>query len=293
MICPLPIFHVFAAYPVLMSMIASGAHVVMPTPPGYRGEGVMDNFWGLIERWQGDLHDHGSHRAVGIDAAAGQCGYLHLARRILRLGPVAARIVQAVQAATGVSVSKVRADRGDLPCRRSIRPKGRRKIGSVGLPFPYTHVRILHLDGEGQLLRDAMWMKWARSASQARACSGRHLYRGRQEPDRFMLDGQFLRTGDLGRLDADGYLFITGRAKDLIIRGGHNIDPAMIEEAMMAHPAVAIAGAIGQPDAHAGEVPCVYIELVKGATITLDDLEDMRKARSREGGRSQAYRNSG
>ena len=76
-------------------------------------------------------------------------------------------------------------------------------------------------------------------------------------------DGGYLRTGDLGRLDADGYLWITGRAKDLIIRGGHNIDPAMIEEALMAHPAVAFAGAIGQPDAHAGELPAAYVELVR------------------------------
>ena len=50
--CPLPLFHVFAAYPVLMSMIASGAHVVFPTPAGYRGEGVFDNLWKLIERYR-------------------------------------------------------------------------------------------------------------------------------------------------------------------------------------------------------------------------------------------------
>ena len=51
-ICPLPMFHVFAIYPILMSMIQSGAHVVFPTPQGYRGEGVFDNFWKLIERWK-------------------------------------------------------------------------------------------------------------------------------------------------------------------------------------------------------------------------------------------------
>jgi acyl-coenzyme A synthetase/AMP-(fatty) acid ligase len=67
--------------------------------------------------------------------------------------------------------------------------------------------------------------------------------------------GRYLRTGDLGRIDADGYLWITGRAKDLIIRGGHNIDPAEIEEALAGHTAVAFAGAIGQPDAFAGNCP--------------------------------------
>ncbi|MDQ7071696.1 MAG: AMP-binding protein, partial [Rhodobacterales bacterium] len=77
----------------------------------------------------------------------------------------------------------------------------------------------------------------------------------------------YLRSGDLGRLDSDGYLWITGRAKDLIIRGGHNIDPAEIEDALLAHPDVAFAGAIGQPDAHAGEVPCAFVELIDGGTV--------------------------
>lgn len=84
----------------------------------------------------------------------------------------------------------------------------------------------------------------------------------------------YLRTGDLGRLDAEQYLWITGRAKDIIIRGGHNIDPAVIEEALLGHEAVAFAGAIGQPDQHAGELPCVYVELVEGADVSPQELED-------------------
>ena len=87
-------------------------------------------------------------------------------------------------------------------------------------------------------------------------------------------EGGYLRTGDLGRLDADGYLWITGRAKDLIIRGGHNIDPGLIEEALMAHPAVAFVGAIGQPDAHSGELPAAYVELCAGAAASAEELTD-------------------
>ena len=87
-----------------------------------------------------------------------------------------------------------------------------------------------------------------------------------------MYEGQYLRTGDLGRFDADGYLWITGRAKDLINRGGHNIDPAIIEEALATHPSVAMAAAIGQPDPIAGELPCAYVELVEGADVTVDAL---------------------
>jgi len=89
----------------------------------------------------------------------------------------------------------------------------------------------------------------------------------------FAADG-VLRTGDLGRLDAEGYLWITGRAKDLIIRGGHNIDPAVIENALAAHPDVAFSGAVAQPDAYAGELPCVYVELREGARVSAEALKD-------------------
>ena len=94
--------------------------------------------------------------------------------------------------------------------------------------------------------------------------------------------GNHLRTGDLGRIDSDGYLWITGRAKDLIIRGGHNIDPAEIEEALLHHEAVAFAGAIGQPDAHSGEVPCAFVELVAGAKTTPEELLEFCKTHVNE-----------
>ncbi len=69
----------------------------------------------------------------------------------------------------------------------------------------------------------------------------------------------WLDTGDLGSVDADGYVHLTGRAKDLIIRGGHNIDPKVIEEALLRHPSVVAAAAVGRPDRHSGEVPVAYV----------------------------------
>ena len=77
---------------------------------------------------------------------------------------------------------------------------------------------------------------------------------------------------------ATGRVFITGRAKDLIIRGGHNIDPAVIEECLMRHPAVADAGAVGMPDAYAGEVPVAYVTLRPGVCVTEDELLAFAKA---------------
>ena len=86
-----------------------------------------------------------------------------------------------------------------------------------------------------------------------------------------MHDG-WLDTGDLGTVDADGFVRLTGRAKDLIIRGGHNIDPAVIEEALLAHPAVSPAAAVGRPDRHAGEVPVAYVSLHPSASAGEEEL---------------------
>ena len=81
-----------------------------------------------------------------------------------------------------------------------------------------------------------------------------------------------------GYVDATGRVFITGRAKDLIIRGGHNIDPAVIEECLMRHHGVADAGAVGMPDAYAGEVPVAYVTLRQGVSVTEDELLAFAKA---------------
>ncbi|MFK8021903.1 MAG: hypothetical protein AB8B86_19250, partial [Pseudomonadales bacterium] len=76
----------------------------------------------------------------------------------------------------------------------------------------------------------------------------------------------WLNTGDLARQDSDGYFWLTGRAKELIIRGGHNIDPKTIEEVLASHPAVNLAAAVGRPDSYAGEVPVAYVDTVSEIT---------------------------
>jgi fatty-acyl-CoA synthase len=76
-----------------------------------------------------------------------------------------------------------------------------------------------------------------------------------------MFEGEWLISGDLGHIDAQGYLHITGRAKDVIIRGSHNIDPGLVEEAFLAHPAVALCAVVGEPDAYAGELPVAFVTL--------------------------------
>ena len=154
-------------------------------------------------------------------------------------------------------------------------PDGEKKVGSVGFALPYTDVKILKQTTDGLL--DCKTDEVGEiCVSNPGVFVGNTYSEADKNKDLYHMIGNrgYLRTGDLGRIDADGYIWITGRAKDLIIRGGHNIDPAEIEEALAGHEKVAMAGAIGQPDAHAGELPCAYVELVEGATATPDELRD-------------------
>jgi fatty-acyl-CoA synthase len=96
------------------------------------------------------------------------------------------------------------------------------------------------------------------------------------------VDGHWVNSGDLGRLDHDGLLWITGRAKDLVIRGGHNIDPAPIEDIMFQHPAVGFAAVVGQPDTYAGELPVGYVQLKPGANVQPGELEAWVRERTPE-----------
>ncbi|MFD1882673.1 acyl-CoA synthetase [Paracoccus pacificus] len=270
LICPLPLFHVFAAYPILMSCIASGAHMVLPTPAGYRGDGVFDNFWKLIERWQVTFLITVPTAISALMQRKVDADVSSLRTAISGSAPLPNELYNRFKAATGVEIAEGYG-LTEATCLVSCNPvDGIKKVGSVGLPLPYTKIRILRR-ADGAYQDCGVDEVGEICVSNPGVFEGQTYTDAEKNRDLFV-DGRFLRTGDLGRLDADGYLWITGRAKDLIIRGGHNIDPAEIEEALLSHPAVAFAGAIGQPDIVAGELPCAYVELVAGQTATPEEL---------------------
>lgn len=97
-------------------------------------------------------------------------------------------------------------------------------------------------------------------------------YWGESEASQAILKGGWLHTGDIGYLDQEGYLFITDRKKDLIIKGGENISPREIEEALYLHPAVAEAAVVGIPDPVYGEEICAVLQLRTGLEITEDEV---------------------
>lgn len=275
LICPLPLFHVFAVHVIFMAVLTAGSHVVFPTPSGYRGEGVFDNFWKLIERWKVTFVISVPTAIAALMQRPVDADVSTLKLAFSGSAPLPVELYNRFEKATGVTLIEGYG-LTEATCLVSINPPaGDKKIGSVGVPFPYTDVKILdsvgdqtdarncNVDDIGEICiaNPGVWP--GNTYTEAAKNEGLyHEFEGKS----------YLRTGDLGRIDADGFLWITGRAKDLIIRGGHNIDPAEIEEALAGHEAVAFVGAIGQPDAFAGELPCAYVELVDGAVVTTEEL---------------------
>ena len=268
--CPLPLFHVFACHVILMAAVHSGAHVVFPTPQGYRGEGVFDNFWKLVERWKISFIitvptaiSAKMQRPIDADVSTVKTAFSGSA-------PLPLELFRRFEEATGVTLVEGYG-LTEATCLVSVNPTdGQKKVGSIGIPLPYSKVRIIKGTNDGPV--DAGVDEIGEICVSNPGVYAGHTYTEADKNKDLYYDEKYLRTGDLGRVDSDGYLWITGRAKDLIIRGGHNIDPAEIEEALLGHDAVAFAGAIGQPDAHAGEVPCAFVELVSGASVTEEEL---------------------
>ena len=269
-LAPLPLFHVMAAHVMLMGAVASGAHCVFPTPQGYRGEGVFDNIWKLTERWN-ITFIASVPTAIAAMMQRGIDADISTVRSTFSgSAPLPQELFKRYEAAAGVEIIEGYG-MTEATCLVSGNPiDGEKKIGSVGIPFPYTDVKIYKGTPDGPV-EAAVDEIGEICVSNPGVFAGNTYTEAEKNKDLYYNE-KYLRTGDLGRFDSDGYLWITGRAKDLIIRGGHNIDPAEIEEALMAHEAVAFAGAIGQPDAHAGELPCAYVELVEGASVTPDEL---------------------
>ena len=271
-ICPLPMFHVMAAHVFWASIMFGGGHIVFPTPAGYRGDGVFDNFWKLVERYQATFMVTVPTAAAALMQRPVNADISSLKGAMCGSSPLPVELFKRFQDVTGVEILEGYG-MTEATCLVSGNPfEGEKVIGSVGYRFPYTDIKILDCDDDGNILKELGSNEVGEICVLNAGVNVGETYTDPTKNIGLFAGGTHLRTGDLGRIDDEGYLWITGRAKDLIIRGGHNIDPAMIEEALAGHPDVGFAGAIGQPDAHAGEVPCAFVELVEGATTTADEL---------------------
>lgn len=266
----LPLFHVGGTVFCGLSAFMAGVSLLIMSPGGLRNPAMVQGFWRLAARYGATLVGAvptamGAVLDVPLDGAdigavrAGFCGAASLPPA------VGARFRQA----TGRGLFEVygMTEASGLIAIDPVAGAG--GVGSVGWALPYTRVAVHRLEADGRLGPEC-------EADEIGVITvrGPHVSPGYRNPghDAGVFEGGVLNSGDLGYTDAQGRIYIAGRAKDLIIRSGHNIDPLMIENAMATHPAVGLAAAVGMPDAYAGELPVCYVALRPGAEATEDEL---------------------
>ncbi len=149
---------------------------------------------------------------------------------------------------------------------------GVNKPGSAGLPIPGTIIEIVSLEDPGKRLPHGLAGEVCVSGPQVMAG-----YWKEEKETGDVLRGGTLRTGDVGYLDEDGYLFLVDRIKDLIITGGYNVYPSAVEEALYLHPAIEEAVVCGLPDRHHGEIVAAFVKLREGQRLSTGDLRRFLK----------------
>ncbi len=275
----LPLFHVNAALGTGLTCFAFGAHVLLAPPAGYRAPGLVARFWEVIE----------THRVASFSGVPTvYAGLLQSPREGRDLSSLTAAIcgaapmpVELFRKFENETCLRIMEGYGltEGTCASSMTPpNAASRIGSIGLRLPWQLMRAMCFDDEGRFVRIA------EADEVGSICiSGPNVFPGYLSPEHnrgvwFETDApdgdlrRWFNTGDLGRQDTEGYFWLTGRKKELIIRGGHNIDPKSIEDVLQSHPSVVMSAAVGRPDAHAGEVPVVYVQLRTGMVAEAAEL---------------------
>jgi len=267
----LPLFHCNGTCVTGLLPFSLGGEVVILSPSGYRNPSIMKNFYKIVEYYKPVFFSCvPTVLSVLLDIPVGDADISSLKYLICGAAPLSVELFRRFEAHSGM---KILEGYGltESTCASCVNPKdGERKIGSIGIRLPYQNVKVMILDADGRYLRDAEIDEIG-----SVCISGPTAFKGYVEEIHnrglWVKEGWF-NTGDMGRMDKDGFFWLTGRMKELIIRGGHNIDPATIEEPLYKMKGVNMVAAVGRPDAHAGEVPVAYVALAQDAGISENDI---------------------
>lgn len=267
-LCGLPLFHIYGCIIQGVAAFAVGYRILLMTPSGFRSPEAMKNFWKHIDRFNITSFATVPTVLMGLsELPVGDADISALTNVNSGAAPLSEPFKvnfekeHAVDVSNGYGMTETTALISRAPANQPP--------GSVGMRIPYSQIRIVHLD-DTAVIKDCEL-----GESGVIMVKGPQVFAGYKiDSDNklaWVEDGWF-NTGDLGYLDNDGFLYLSGRAKDLIIRGGHNIDPELIEEPLNAHPDVTISIAIGLPDSYAGELPMAYVVRVPDSEVSADEL---------------------
>jgi fatty-acyl-CoA synthase len=270
----LPLFHVNALHVTMLAPMLKGQRVVWGGPLGFRDPALYGEIWKIIEHFSVASMSAVPTVYAVLAACPVDADISSMKFAVVGASALPAAVRTAFEAHTGVPLLEgYGLTEGTCASARSFATDPR--PGSVGKRLPYQSMRVVAVAPDGT------WTDLPAGEVGTLLVGGPTVFAGYvtgRDADGFVLDhlgkvrDGWLDTGDLARLDDDGFVYLTGRAKDLIIRGGHNIDPAAIEDALLRHSAVADAAAVGRPDPRAGEVPVAYVTLTPGSSCSVEDL---------------------
>jgi fatty-acyl-CoA synthase len=271
-----------------LTTLSRGVTDLIVSPHGFRAPKSRENFWRLVERYRvteiatpptmmaalislpkpdadlSSLKKYANTGSTGLPAATSRAFEDKFGVRVL-----------GNYGLTENTTSAALSPRGGTP-----------RYGASGIRIPYTQMKIVAVNRDGRYLSDAQPGEVGVIALKGPGVISGYVD---QSLDRslFFPEG-WLNTGDLGRIDPDGYIWVTGRSKDLIIRGGNNIDPRIIDETLLAHPAVELSAAVARPDAYAGELPVAYVQLKPGALAKAEEIKLFARSHIPERGAAPA-----
>ncbi|MBL6428882.1 MAG: AMP-binding protein [Maritimibacter sp.] len=253
-----PLFHVAGAFVYGLSTLSAGGTLIVPGRLGMRNTAFMGRIWQQVERYRITVLGLvptllGAVKGQPVDADISSLRWF-----LAGGSPLPTELADAAEATLGVPVRNILGMTESAGAIAVEPVHGPRTPQSCGLRLPFSEVAIFgETDGEAD--PDKILPPGETGIIAVRGPNVADGYSEKSRNAGTFLDGGWLVSGDLGTLDAEGRLFITGRKKDVIIRGAHNIDPQMIEDALLAHPKVEAAAAVGMPDSYAGELPVAFV----------------------------------
>jgi fatty-acyl-CoA synthase len=273
----MPNFHVGGLVAISLRTVLFGQTLVMLTPDGFRNPGVVREFWPILRRFAvtniiatpttaaallSDRDANSAGNRLHTFSCGGSTVPTELLNAFHRRFDIYLRELWGMTEFHGVTTGHF--NNGERPV-----------VGSVGKAFPYHEVAVVNVVGgkyAGPIKAGERGILVVKGV-----CVGSGYFANEHATREFFVadmpdGGVWANTGDIGTVDEEGFVWVFGREKDLIVRGGHKIDPRVIEEALQHHPDVLMSAAIGQPDATRGEMPIAYVQLKSGAHASADDL---------------------
>lgn len=263
-VCALPLFHVYALTMCMNLSIYTG--IPMLLVPRFHAHELVQ----LIERYRPTLFPAVPTMYVALTQVIPPGSDALSSLRVCNSGgaPMPVQVMEAFESLTGATVLEGYGVSEASPVTHLNPSADRRRAGSIGLPTPNTDVRIVSPKDSSVTLPVGEIGELAVRGPQVM----KGYWNRPEETAETLVDG-WLLTGDMAKLDEDGYTYIVDRKKDMIIASGYNVYPREVEEVLYKHPAVLEAAVVGAPDDYRGETVKAFVVCKPGYTVTAEDIQ--------------------